>query len=180
MEFVQLSVHVTVNCTNTPPGPTGDRRTPAPRRRFAVAVRGYGSLMSDFTHLNLLDVEDLAPGHGLSAIGEARFAREALGCTASGLSHQRLLPGARQPFGHRHAREEEIYLVLSGSGRMRLDDEVIDVAALDAIRVAPAVMRAFAAGPDGLEVVAFGAPGLGGPDAQLAPGWWEDDGGTNA
>ena len=105
-----------------------------------------------------------------------RFAREALGCTASGLSHQRFLPGARQPFGHRHTREEEIYLVLSGSGRLRLDDEIIDIAALDAIRVSPAVIRAFEAGPDGLEVVAFGAPGLGGPDADMVPGWWETDG----
>ena len=152
------------------------RRTPARRPWFAVAVRGYGPPTSDFTHLNLLDVEDLAPGHGLSAMGEARFAREALGCTASGLSHQRFLPGARQPFGHRHTREEEIYLVLSGSGRLRLDDEIIDIAALDAIRVSPAVMRAFEAGPDGLEVVAFGAPGLGGPDADMVPGWWETDG----
>ena len=136
--------------------------------------------MSDFTQLNLLELEDLAPGHGLSAMGEARFAREALGCTASGLSHQKFLPGARQPFGHRHGREAEIYLVLSGSGRLRLDDAVVDVAALDAIRVAPAVMRAFEAGPDGLEIVAFGSPGLGGPDADVVFGWWETEGGAVA
>jgi quercetin dioxygenase-like cupin family protein len=136
--------------------------------------------MSDFTHLNLLDVEDLAPQFGMSAMGEARFARDALGCTKSGLSHQTLVPGARQPFGHRHTAEEEIYLVLSGSGSLRLDDEVVDIVALDAIRVAPSVMRAFEAGPEGLEVVAFGAPGLGGPDADMVPGWWESEGGAVA
>ena len=135
--------------------------------------------MSDFTHLNLLELEDLAPGHGLAAMGEARFAREALGCTSSGLS-QRLRPGARQPFGHRHRREEEIYLVLSGSGTMRLDDDYLDVAPLDAIRVAPGVMRGFEAGPDGLELVAFGSPGLGGPDAEAVSGWWETEGGALA
>ena len=134
--------------------------------------------MSDFTHLNLLDVEDLAPGHGLAAMGEARFAREALGCTSSGLSHQRLRPGARQPFGHRHQREEEIYLVLSGSGTMRLDDAYVDVAPLDAIRVAPSVMRGFEAGPEGLELVVFGSPGLGVPDAEAVSDWWEIEGGA--
>ena len=136
--------------------------------------------MSDFTRVHLLDVEDLAPKFGLSAMGEARFAREALGCTKSGLSHQRIAPRARQPFGHRHTEEEEIYLVLSGSGRMRLDDQIIELAALDAVRVAPAVMRAFEAGPDGLEIVAFGSPGLGGPDSEAVSDWWETEGGAIA
>ena len=136
--------------------------------------------MSDFTVVHLPDLEDLAPKFGLSAMGEARFAREALGCTKSGLSLQRMAPGARQPFGHRHGEEEEIYLVLSGSGRVRLDDEVVELQALDAVRVAPAVMRAFEAGPHGMEIVAFGSPGLGGPDAEAVSGWWEDDGGAVA
>lgn len=74
----------------------------------------------------------------------------------TGFSLHRVKPGQRQGFAHRHDAAEEIYVVVSGAGRMKLDDDVIDVRPLDAVRVAPSVVRAFEAGSDGLEVLAFG------------------------
>jgi len=123
-----------------------------------------------FTIVNLDSVEDQAPKHGISDMGEARFARQALDARDTGVSHQRLRPGRRQGFGHRHQRAEEVYVVLSGSGRVRIDDEIREIAALDAIRVAPGSTRAFEAGPDGLEVLAVG-PHLKG-DGEILPGFW--------
>jgi mannose-6-phosphate isomerase-like protein (cupin superfamily) len=121
---------------------------------------------------NIEEVEDMAAKHGLGELGEARFAREDLQATATGLSHQRLRPGKRQSFGHRHEQAEEIYLVLSGSGRVKLDEEIVEIKRLDAIRVSPETMRAFEAGPEGLELVAFGAHHGG--DGEMVQGWWSD------
>ncbi len=109
-----------------------------------------------YTHLRLLDVEDAAPANGFGERWEARVARTPLGAEQTGVTHFRLRPGKRSPFTHRHARAEEIYVILGGSGRVKLDDEIADVAPLDAIRIAPEVARAFEAGPDGLEFLAFG------------------------
>jgi mannose-6-phosphate isomerase-like protein (cupin superfamily) len=83
-------------------------------------------------------------------------ARAALDAEQTGLTHFRLRPGKRSPFSHRHRQAEEVYLVLSGSGRIKLDDQFFDVRALDAVRVAPRVARALEAGPDGLEFIVFG------------------------
>jgi mannose-6-phosphate isomerase-like protein (cupin superfamily) len=121
---------------------------------------------------NIETVEDMAKSHGLSEMGEARFARSDLEATQTGLSHQRLRPGKRQQFGHRHNEAEEIYLVLSGSGRVKLDDEIFDIRQLDAIRVSPKTTRAFEAGPEGLEFVAFG-PHVAG-DGEVVNDWWSD------
>jgi quercetin dioxygenase-like cupin family protein len=109
-----------------------------------------------FTHINLSDVEDAAPANGFGDRWEARVARQALGAEQTGVTHFRLRPGRRSPFVHRHAEAEEIYVILAGSGRIKLGDELAEVRPLDAIRVAPDVARAFEAGPDGLELVAFG------------------------
>jgi quercetin dioxygenase-like cupin family protein len=109
-----------------------------------------------YTHINLTDVEDAAPANGFGDRWEARVARHAIGAQQTGATHFRLRPGKRSPFAHRHANAEEIYLILAGSGRIKLDDELAEVRPLDAIRVAPEVARAFEAGPDGLEFVAFG------------------------
>jgi len=109
-----------------------------------------------FAVVNLEDVEDQAARHGLGEMGEARFARGDLGAVQTGISHQRLRPGRTQVFAHRHHRAEEIYVVLAGSGRVRVDDEVRDLAPRDAIRVAPASVRLFEAGPDGLELLVVG------------------------
>jgi quercetin dioxygenase-like cupin family protein len=118
-----------------------------------------------FTHLNLDDVEDAAPGNGFGERWEARVAREDLGAERTGLTHFRLRPGRRSPFCHRHSEAEEVYVVLAGDGFVKLGDEVRPVRALDAIRISPEVPRAFEAGPDGLELIACGAhhPGDGEP-----------------
>jgi mannose-6-phosphate isomerase-like protein (cupin superfamily) len=132
--------------------------------------------MADYTIKNLRKVEDAAPKFGLSGI-EARFAREALECEKSGLSFQRLEPNVRVPFGHTHAEQEELYVIVGGSGRVKLDDDVVDVKQWDAVRVAGETMRAFEAGPEGLELIAFGAPRAGAnapSDAEMTPGWWTD------
>ncbi len=134
--------------------------------------------MADFTKVNLQsDVEDAAAANGVEGI-EARFANQALELQRCGVSHQRLAPGARQPWGHRHQVQEEVYVVLSGSGTAKLGDEEVALAPRDALRVAPALARNFEAGPDGLELIAFGAPrsaedALSG-ESEMLPGWWGD------
>jgi mannose-6-phosphate isomerase-like protein (cupin superfamily) len=108
------------------------------------------------TQINLADVEDAAPAGGFGDRWEARVARVDLEAEQTGLTHFRLRPGKRSPFAHRHARAEEVYVILAGSGRVKLDNEIADVRVLDAIRIAPEVVRAFEAGPDGLEFLVFG------------------------
>jgi mannose-6-phosphate isomerase-like protein (cupin superfamily) len=110
-----------------------------------------------YTHLSLEAVEDAAPANGFGERWEARVARVPLDARDTGVTHFRLRPGKRSPFAHRHARAEEVYVILGGGGQVKLDDELRDVRPLDAIRVAPEVVRAFEAGPDGLEFLAFGA-----------------------
>ncbi len=136
---------------------------------------GYLPGGSGYTLMNLEDVEDMAPRFGYGEQGEARFATRPLGAHRTGLSHQRLRPGVRQAFGHRHHHAEEVFLVLAGSGRMKIDNEIRDVRPLDAIRVAPASARAFEAGPDGLEFVVFGAHHRG--DAVIDRAFWGAGGG---
>lgn len=134
--------------------------------------------MAGYTVANLKDdVEDQAPKFGLAPDLAGHFARQALGCEASGLSYQRLAPGYRLPFGHSHAKQEEIYVVLSGGGRMKLGADVVEVGPLDAVRVAPETMRGFEAGDGGLELLAFGARcGMAHDesDADMQQGWWND------
>ena len=129
--------------------------------------------MSDYTIVNLADVADVAPKFGMPDGMSARFPKGELGCTNVAVSHQALEPNMRGPFGHRHAEQEELYVILAGGGRMKLDDEIVDIRARDVIRVAPATMRAFESGPDGLEVLAIGAP-IGGDQGEIVPGWWSD------
>jgi mannose-6-phosphate isomerase-like protein (cupin superfamily) len=122
-------------------------------------------MAEDYVALNLLDVEDAAPAAGFAHRWQARVARTALGAQETGVTHFRLRGGKRSPFSHRHTNAEEIYVVLTGSGRVKLDDEIVEVRVLDAIRVAPGVARAFEADADGLEFIAFGPhhPGDGEP-----------------
>jgi mannose-6-phosphate isomerase-like protein (cupin superfamily) len=109
-----------------------------------------------YTIKNLREVEDIAPRFGFDEVQEARFPREDLASETIGLAFHRVKPGRRQAFAHRHEQAEEIYVVLSGTGRMKLDDDVIEIQSMDAIRVAPTVARAFEASDDGLELLVFG------------------------
>jgi mannose-6-phosphate isomerase-like protein (cupin superfamily) len=109
------------------------------------------------THKNLRDVTDVAPNGGFAEIQEARFARTDLKAEDTGLAYHVLRAGKRQAFAHRHNAAEEIFVVLSGSGRMKIDDEILDVGPMDSIRVAPHAARAFEAGPEEpLEILVFG------------------------
>jgi mannose-6-phosphate isomerase-like protein (cupin superfamily) len=133
--------------------------------------------MAGYTKVNLKsDVDDSATKFGYAPDLEARFAAGHLELEKSAVSYQRLAPGFRLPFGHSHDQQEELYVVLSGGGRMKLDDEIVEVGPLDAVRIAPEVTRGFEAGPEGVEFLAFGAPNVGGPaeDANPTPGWWSD------
>jgi mannose-6-phosphate isomerase-like protein (cupin superfamily) len=120
------------------------------------------------------DVEDAAPKFGMAPDVEARFARRPLECEQLALSYQALAPNARMPFGHKHAAQEEIYVLLGGSARVKLGGEVVDLRQWDALRVDPETMRAFEAGPEGAEFLAFGAPGQDQNDAEMVPDWWSN------
>jgi len=127
-----------------------------------------------YTLKNLKQVDDSAPAFGMSPDVEARFARKALGSRRVAVSYQRLLPDVRMPFGHTHAGQEEIYIVLSGSGRAKVGDEIIDLQQWDALRVDPQTMRAIEAGPDGIEYLALGGPIGEQNDADMVNDWWND------
>jgi mannose-6-phosphate isomerase-like protein (cupin superfamily) len=121
--------------------------------------------MADYTIKNLREVKDVAPDGGVSDYIEARFAHEDLDSERSGISYQVMKAGQRQPFAHKHGEMEEIYVVISGSGRVKLDDEVEDVGPFDAIRIAPSVIRAFEAGDDDLVLLVFSPRAKG--DAEI-------------
>jgi mannose-6-phosphate isomerase-like protein (cupin superfamily) len=129
--------------------------------------------MSGFTLENLRNVDDSAPKFGYEELQEARFAGAALGAERTGVSFHRVKPNKRQGFGHRHDEAEEIYVIVRGSGRVKLGEEIVDVKELDAIRVAPEVPRQFEAGPDGLEYVVAGAQHEG--DGELLPDFWPSE-----
>lgn len=130
--------------------------------------------MSGYTKTNLRDdVENQAPKFQMPEEMEARFARSAIGGETLGLSHIKLAPNFRIPFGHKHAAQEEVYVVLRGSARVKVEDEIVELGELDAIRFDKDTMRQVEAGPEGVEYVAFGA-GTDPRDAEMAPGWWSD------
>ena len=129
--------------------------------------------MSDYAIVNLLEIDDSVQGRveGL----EGRFSRKYLGSRDLGVSHWRYAPNLRNPGSHTHREQEEAYVVVSGSGRMRLDDEIREIRQWDVIRVAPEVVRAFEAGPDGLELIAVGGPKPEGGDGVRSETPWPDD-----
>jgi len=127
--------------------------------------------MSGYTIVNLKEVEDQAPNFGLSPDLEARFARVALDAELVGLTYQKLAPNFHVPFGHKHKTQEEVYVVVSGSLRIKLDDDVKELGPWDAVRVSKETMRGLEAGPEGAELIAIGAPG-GPGDAETDPDWW--------
>ena len=127
-----------------------------------------------YTVVNLKQVEDMAPRFGLSPGLESRFARVALQLRASGLSYFRIAPNFRPSFGHRHSDQEEIYLIVGGSARAKVGDELVELRAWDALRVSPTEIRSLEAGPEGAEVIAFGSPSHDNRDVESIQGWWSD------
>jgi mannose-6-phosphate isomerase-like protein (cupin superfamily) len=128
--------------------------------------------MANYTVKNLKDVENMAEQFGMSDGLEARFARGPLELSNFGLSYQRLEPNFRIPFGHKHGQQEEVYVVLSGSARLKLDDDIVELKRWDAIRVPGEVTRNFEGGPEGAELLAIGAPLA--KDTEMLQGWWAD------
>jgi mannose-6-phosphate isomerase-like protein (cupin superfamily) len=131
-----------------------------------------------FTIVNLKDVDNVAERHGLAPDLEARFPGDDLELEDSGFSYQNLAPNFRTPWGHRHERQEEVYLVISGSGRMKIEEQIIQIKPWDAIRVPNDQMRAFEAGDEGLELLVFG-PRAGAEKSDvkdMTPNWWSDAG----
>ena len=126
--------------------------------------------MAGHTHINLLEVEDSVAGRAEGV--EGRFGRGPMGGRDIGVSHWRYAPGFRSSMGHSHREQEEAYLVVFGSGELLLDGEVVALRQWDLVRVPPEVVRAFAAGPDGLEVVAVGGPTPEGGDGQPGEVTW--------
>jgi len=121
---------------------------------------------------NLTEVDDAAVKGGFSDNQEARFAGGALDAQATGVAFHRVKPGKRQAFGHRHDQAEEVHVILAGSGRVKLDDEIVELKPMDALRVAPEVTRRFEAGPDGLEYLVFGPHHE--KDGELDQDFWTD------
>ena len=131
--------------------------------------------MAGYTKVNLKDdVDDQAPNFGLSPNLEARMARVPLEMENAGISYQRIASNFRIPFAHKHKNQEEVYVVVSGSVRMKVEDEVLELKQWDAVRVHKDTMRSFEGGSEGAEVIAIGAPSTGPGDAEMVNDWWSD------
>jgi mannose-6-phosphate isomerase-like protein (cupin superfamily) len=130
--------------------------------------------MANYTKVNLKELEDQAPRGGLSPGLKAHFGRVPLELENSGISYFRIAPNFRIPFGHRHSTQEEVYAVVGGSARVKVDDADADLEPWDARRVPTGAMRALEAGPEGAEGIAFGAPNTANADVEMTPGWWAD------
>jgi mannose-6-phosphate isomerase-like protein (cupin superfamily) len=126
--------------------------------------------MTQFSHINLLEIEDSVAGR-VDGV-EGRFGRKHLDSRDLGISHFRYAPGYRAENAHRHREQEEAYVVVGGQGRMLVDGQVIDLRQWDVVRVAPEVARAFEGGPDGLELIAIGGPKPEGGDGEIAEAEW--------
>jgi len=131
--------------------------------------------MAGYTKLNLKqDVEDQAPKFDMSPQLEFRVARDPLETENAAISYLRVAPNFRMPFGHTHSEQEEVYVLVGGSARIKLDDEVLELRPFDAVRIHRETMRNLEGGPDGAELILYGAPNAGPGDAQMSPGWWND------
>jgi quercetin dioxygenase-like cupin family protein len=128
--------------------------------------------MSNYTIVNVGDVENVAPKFQMPEGMDVRFPRRDLGCSAGGVGVEKLPAGLRMPFGHTHSEQEEIYVIAEGSGRIKLDDEVHELRQWDILRIGPGVMRNLEADSDGLTLVAFGAPLGEKSDGEIVPDWW--------
>ena len=128
--------------------------------------------MSDYAIVNLLELDNSIAGRVEGM--EGRFGRGPLGARDVGVSHWRYAPNFRSPAGHSHREQEEAYVVVAGYGRVRLGDEVREIRQWDTIRVAPAVVRQFEAGPHGLDLIAVGGPKPEGGDGVISDSPWPE------
>jgi mannose-6-phosphate isomerase-like protein (cupin superfamily) len=127
--------------------------------------------VGDYTIKNLMDIEDTAAERdGI----EARFARKHLNSQHLGVSFFSFAANVRSPVGHSHREQEEAYVIVGGSGRIKLDDEIVQLRRWDVVRVAPQTVRAFEGGPEGLQIIAVGADRPEGGDGLPVPDWWTD------
>jgi mannose-6-phosphate isomerase-like protein (cupin superfamily) len=131
--------------------------------------------MAGYTKVNLReDVDDQGPNFGFEGKIEARMARVPLELEQSGVSLLGLAPNFRIPFAHRHKTQEEVYVLIRGSVRVKVEDEIVELKPYDAIRVHKDTTRGFEAGPEGAEMIAIGAPHTGPGDADMIDDWWTD------
>jgi len=128
--------------------------------------------MSGFAIVNLKEIED-STGEQAPGI-EGRFARKHLDSRDLGVSHFRYAPNLRSSVGHSHREQEEAYVIVAGSGRVLLDDEAHGLRQWDVVRVAPEVVRAFEAGPEGLDIIAIGGPKPADGDGVAGAATWPD------
>ena len=130
--------------------------------------------MSGYTKANLKEeVENAASKFDMPKEMEVRFGRTTLEGKTLGLSHMKLAPNFRIPFGHKHEGQEEVYVVVRGSARVKVGDEIVELGEWDALRLDKDTMRNVEAGPEGVEYLAFGA-GTDPRDAEMSPGWWSE------
>jgi uncharacterized cupin superfamily protein len=130
-----------------------------------------------YSRTNIKEQEDLGPRFDGAPDLEFRAVTKALGLEQSALSYQHVPPGYRFPYGHTHVTQEEVYVVVAGGGRMKVDDEIFELAQWDAVRVPAGSWRGYEAGPDGLEILVVGAPNLGDDprgDVDGRRDWWAD------
>jgi mannose-6-phosphate isomerase-like protein (cupin superfamily) len=130
--------------------------------------------MAGYTRKNLKEIEDQAQKFGLAPNLEFRVPGEELDAENSAISYLRVAPNFRLPFGHKHKEQEEVYVLLSGSARLKLDDEVLELAPWDAVRIPKETVRNVEGGPEGAELLLIGAPKTEPGDAQVQPEWWTD------
>ena len=131
--------------------------------------------MAGYTVKNLKEIENQGVKFGLDESDiELRMAKDPLECTGCGISYLKLGPGYRPPYGHTHKTQEEIFVLVNGSARMKLGDEVEEMKPFTAVRVSPETMRGYEAGPEGAELIVIGTPKTGGGDADTVEGWWSD------
>jgi mannose-6-phosphate isomerase-like protein (cupin superfamily) len=127
--------------------------------------------MSAFTVTSFNDIENPNP----NPEREAKFARSRIGSEHLGVSYFRYGPNFRSNLGHSHREQEEVYVVISGSGRVKLDDEIVDLKQWDIVRVSPPVVRAFEGGPEGMELIIAGADRPEGGDGVRVDDFWPAD-----
>ena len=126
--------------------------------------------MADYTLINMLDVENKAQEGGSTT--DVRFARTPLQTQHIGVSRMRYAAGKRSQSGHTHREQEEVYVVVAGSGQAKLDDEIRELKQWDVLRVAPGTYRGFAGGPDGLDLIAIGSDRLKSGDVESSDDDW--------